>query len=378
MPQDAAVCRGTSWRAVSFHRRPASHVGHRIMTIKLIEIRFETSAAAISANGAQRMCRGMPQRASACRDALRRAAACRAVPRRNVTSPQKEALLEAINSAQEGIEKLRKELVAYNKTLRQMQDEAVARSLSRLQLAQVNAKKPKTREEAQKEILDAELDMFTKQQEGQDVTELQKKISELRRQMTIQFPPHPAMRRPHSSYRIVKRKLSIYKCTLFSRGGRFNTATRFTRGAPSPKVFVNQSVDHRPRALLISGFEADELDALTAHFAQFGEITHKETNLAVPELIVVYKARAHAEQAAHSGKHYNDRTLSITWVTNTKALSGVNAVAAPAPAPTTNHNGDANHDDDKMPETPTELNEDSLLRFDEEEDEDAEDRSWRR
>lgn len=29
---------------------------------------------------------------------------------------------------------------------------------------QVNAKKPKTREEAQKEILDAELDMFTKQQ----------------------------------------------------------------------------------------------------------------------------------------------------------------------------------------------------------------------
>lgn len=29
-------------------------------------------------------------------------------------------------------------------------------------------------------------------------------------------------------------------------------------------------------------------------------------------------------------------------------------------------------------QTPTELNEDSLLRFDEEEDEDAEDRSWRR
>ncbi|CAG9794563.1 unnamed protein product [Diatraea saccharalis] len=67
----------------------------------------------------------------------------------NVTGPQKVALMDAINSAQEGIEKLRKELFAYNGTLRQMQ---------------VNAKKPRTRQEAEKEILDAELDMFTKQQ----------------------------------------------------------------------------------------------------------------------------------------------------------------------------------------------------------------------
>lgn len=40
---------------------------------------------------------------------------------------------------------------------------------------------------------------------------------------------------------------------------------RYTRGA---KAFsVNQSVDHRPRALLVSGFEPDELDAVHAHFA---------------------------------------------------------------------------------------------------------------
>lgn len=46
-------------------------------------------------------------------------------------------------------------------------------------------------------------------------------------------------------------------------------------------------------------------------------------------------------------------------MTNSKALSGVTAVAAPAP--TANHNGDANHDDDKMAEvralcTPVENN----------------------
>lgn len=38
-----------------------------------------------------------------------------------VTEQQKTALMEAINAGQEGIEKLRKELVAYSGLLRQMQ-----------------------------------------------------------------------------------------------------------------------------------------------------------------------------------------------------------------------------------------------------------------
>ena len=39
----------------------------------------------------------------------------------NVSEQQKPILMEAVNAAQEGIEKLRKELVAYNAMLRQMQ-----------------------------------------------------------------------------------------------------------------------------------------------------------------------------------------------------------------------------------------------------------------
>ncbi|XP_075988729.1 zinc finger protein swm isoform X3 [Anticarsia gemmatalis] len=285
----------------------------------------------------------------------------------NVTEAQRTALLEAINSAQEGIEKLRKELVAYNGTLKQMQDESVARTMSRLQLAQ-QAKKPKTKEEAQKEILDAELDLFNKQQEGQDVTELTKRIAELRRQMAIQFPTH-IMRRPHASYRIVKRKL---------RGGRFNTPTRFTRGGLTTKIFnhsMNQSVDHRPRALLISGFEADELDALVAHFSQYGEVISKEVELSVPQLVLQYKSRVHAEHAAANGKHYNDRTLSITWVGNTSNNRTTPTTTEPRPAPS--RNGDATHDNKDEPAAA--LPEETLLRFDEEEEEEAdEERSWRR
>ncbi|KAJ0182988.1 hypothetical protein K1T71_000964 [Dendrolimus kikuchii] len=284
----------------------------------------------------------------------------------NVKDPQRAALIEAINSSQEGIEKLQKELVAYTGMI-----------------AQIKAKpqKPKTREEAQKEILDAELDMFTKQQEGQDVTDLAKKIKELRHQMAIHFPVHQTMRRTHS------------------RGGRFNTATRYTRGGLSSKMFsVNQSVDHRPRALLISGFEADELDALVVHFSQFGEVTHKQVDLAVPQLVLQYKARTHAEQAAIHGKHYSDRTLQITWVANNnnnnnntkQQVGGANANANASASTNVNpseessraapaQNGDANTvTEENKEETPHET-EDALLRFDEEEEEDTEeDRSWRR
>ncbi|PZC71611.1 hypothetical protein B5X24_HaOG212889 [Helicoverpa armigera] len=150
---------------------------------------------------------------------------------------------------------------------------------------------------------------------------------------------------------------------------------------------VNQSVDHRPKALLISGFEADELEALITHFS--------------------YKSRQHAEHAIANGKHYNDRTLSITWTANTNASA--NNAARPADARparngdqrddkdeitwTANTNASANNaarpadarparngeQRDDKDETPAELPEDTLLRFDEEEEDDAdEDRSWRR
>ncbi|XP_012549767.2 RNA-binding protein 26 isoform X1 [Bombyx mori] len=297
----------------------------------------------------------------------------------NMTPAQRTALLDAINSAQEGIEKLRKELVAYNGVIKQLQEESVARSMSRLQLAQQanSHKKPKTREEAQKEILDAELDMFTKQQEGQDVTDLAKKVAELRKQMSIQFPTHPTARRVHA------------------RGGRFNTPTRFTRGAMSgSRAFsVNQTVDHRPRALLISGFEADELDTLLQHFAQYGEVLSKHVDMSVPQLTLLYKVRAHAEQAAAHGRHCSDRTLSITWVTsvnktlhnnivhsnaNSESRDGPARNGGPAPPVRVDHN-DLNKDEFVHQQPAQEQPEESILRFDEEEEEEAEeDRSWRR
>ncbi|RVE46269.1 hypothetical protein evm_009093 [Chilo suppressalis] len=278
----------------------------------------------------------------------------------NVTGPQKAALMEAINSAQEGIEKLRKELFAYNGTLRQMQ---------------VNAKKPRTRQEAEKEILDAELDMFTKQQPI-NVPAAGEQAFPMDGIGRLGHDPPSGVNdcrcsQGQRAFRSTE-ELEIEDFRSIFRGGRYNTINRFSRGGAQKVFSVNQSVDHRPRALLISGFESDELDSLLQHFSQFGEVSSKELNLAVPELVLQYKLRSHAELAAANGKHYNDRTLSITWVANTKPV---------APAVETrpaHHNGESN-EENKEPEASQELSEDLLLRFDEEEEEDAEeDRSWRR
>lgn len=72
---------------------------------------------------------------------------------------QKDALMGAIKVMQQSIDSLRKDLASSNNG----QTTAPTKPLA------------KTREQAQKELLDAELDLITAQQEGQDSTELQKK-----------------------------------------------------------------------------------------------------------------------------------------------------------------------------------------------------------
>lgn len=70
--------------------------------------------------------------------------------------------MQTIKKSQEAIEAIRKDM------------------LSQQALQAKIAPQKKTKEEAQKEMLDAELDLITKQQEGADTTEIQKKIMELR------------------------------------------------------------------------------------------------------------------------------------------------------------------------------------------------------
>jgi RNA-binding protein 26 len=73
---------------------------------------------------------------------------------------QKDAIMVTIKAMQQSIDSLRKDLALSNN----------GQSANA-----TNKPLPKTREQAQREILDAELDLMTAQQEGQDSAELQKK-----------------------------------------------------------------------------------------------------------------------------------------------------------------------------------------------------------
>lgn len=73
--------------------------------------------------------------------------------------------MQTIKKSQEAIEAIRKDMVT--------QTTAPAKTPQR-----------KTKEETQKEMLDAELDLITKQQEGADTSEIKKKLQELRAKAT--------------------------------------------------------------------------------------------------------------------------------------------------------------------------------------------------
>lgn len=80
--------------------------------------------------------------------------------------PQRDLLKQTIKKSQEAIEAIRKDMVS--------QTSAPLKTTQR-----------KTKEETQKEMLDAELDLITKQQEGADTSEIKKKLQELRAKTTL-------------------------------------------------------------------------------------------------------------------------------------------------------------------------------------------------
>lgn len=122
-------------------------------------------------------------------------------------------------------------------------------------------------------------------------------------------------------------------------------------------------VDHRPRALEISGFtEADRVDLLP-HFAQYGEIEDCQMEDSSLSAIITYKSRAEAEQAAIYGVRFNNQELRLAW-------------HKPAASLNTTDPDEVEHEDEEFPEDS--LVDDSLLQDDDEEEDDNESRSWRR
>ncbi|KAG8225803.1 hypothetical protein J437_LFUL005610, partial [Ladona fulva] len=224
---------------------------------------------------------------------------------------EREAIMATVKSLQESIEAIRKDLAAGGPSIITNN----AQSHNR-----------KTKEEAQKEILDAELDLFTKQQVGGDTSELQRKVAELKMEahslgILSGASAHPTvgvgLRRGASGLMRLRGRGSLRSRVAVSRGGFRGRGrghhSHLVLGGQHHLHHAHTSVDHRPTKILVSGYEADDKQDVLAHFAQFGELVDYASDESTPSLVIKYRTRKEAEVALLQGRVFQDRLLSLTW-----------------------------------------------------------------
>ncbi|XP_056638480.1 zinc finger protein swm isoform X1 [Diorhabda sublineata] len=278
--------------------------------------------------------------------------------------PQRDVVKETIKKSQEAIEEIKKDLEAATLAIKN------------------TTPVKKTKEETQKELLDTELDLITKQQEGADTSEIQKKLLELKARV--------ANAKPLRGRGIGRRYAPIVSRHLLSKNNlkpkpvrsinRTPSTTSLTATAPAvTTAFQKHTVDHRPTRLLISGYETDEQDSVLSHFQQYGEIVDYEVDSSLPSITLNYKTRKDAEMALLKGKNFQDRTLSITWSSNKQLTRQKSSGSITRKVLLSETDEDQLIDSsllDGEEELGPEISEEALLQDDD--DEDEEDRSWRR
>ncbi|KAM9312632.1 RNA-binding protein 27-like [Gastrophryne carolinensis] len=222
------------------------------------------------------------------------------------------------------------------KTLKVL-DEKISQVKDELK-TQAAPSKIKSKTEAQKELLDAEMDFHKRLSSGEDATELRKKLNQLQVE-AARLGILPAGR--------AKPVPALIRGRGRGRGGG--------RGSLNHMV-----VDHRPKTISVSGFFENEREELLQHFAKFGEVDDLKEEEFPPTLILTFKSRQEAENAANQGSKFKGRKLIVCWH------------KPKIPSAST----EAEEEEPKEEEAETS---DPFLHEDDDEDEDEdESRSWRR
>ncbi|XP_033864079.2 RNA-binding protein 26-like isoform X2 [Acipenser ruthenus] len=204
----------------------------------------------------------------------------------------------------------------------------------------------KTRAQMQKELLDSELDLYKKMQAGEDVAQLRRKYTELQLE---------AAKRGILSSGRGRGGHARGRGALRSRGRGMRGRGR---GAPLYAV-----VDHRPRALEISGFTEPDREDLLPYFAQFGEIEDWQIDDLSLNAVITYRTRAEAEAAAVHGARFKGQDLKLAWHKPVTTLTNADPEEA---------------EPDEEEFQSESLLDDALLQDDDEEEDDNESRAWRR
>jgi len=221
----------------------------------------------------------------------------------NVKGEQKQILMATIIQLKTNIENIQADLAS-----------TVKRPIiSQSNVKVVNSLPPKTptkedklleaKQEALKNLLLTDLDLFIKQQQGhsdeKEILDLKKNIIILRNKLKgLGITPTPGVAK--TAYQM-KEKLAIANKLLEAKNKVRETKT------------TSISVDHRPTQLLVSGYEVDDEEQVITHFLQFGNIIEYISDTIIPALVIKYEVRKDAESAQIKGKLFQDRRLSVTW-----------------------------------------------------------------
>ena len=168
----------------------------------------------------------------------------------------------------------------------------------------------------QKELLDAELELFNAQQDGnEEAEEIQKKVNRLKVE-AAQKGLLPTSRPPRGGRGGMRGMRGYHhRGSPFSprgRGGRSGFRGRGSRGG-SYSFSAQTSIDRRPTTILVSEVDFDLKDAILAHLTKFGEISESIEDEETKSLLVQFKTRREAEAVMLKAKTMGDSELSLSW-----------------------------------------------------------------
>jgi len=180
----------------------------------------------------------------------------------------------------------------------------------------ISSVKSKSRQEIQKELLDAEMELFNGQQDGTDTTaEIQQKVNFLRLEAAKNgLLPTSRPARGRGSFRSRGGGFRGSAASPYApRGASGWRGARGGRGRGFTLSPGSSTLDRRPSRILVSGYELDDKEELVQHFQKFGEIVDMIEDEATPSVIFKYKTRWCAEMAMANGKSYGERVLQLSW-----------------------------------------------------------------
>ncbi|XP_068133640.1 RNA-binding protein 27 isoform X2 [Hyperolius riggenbachi] len=176
------------------------------------------------------------------------------------------------------------------KTLKVL-DEKISQLKDELKILSAPSK-VKSKTEAQKELLDAEMDFHKRLSSGEDTTELRKKLNQLQ---------------------VEAARLGILPA---GRGKSMPTQARGRgrgRGGRGRGSLNHMVVDHRTKTISVAGFFEKEKEELLQHFAKFGEVDDQREEEYPPSIILTFRTRQDAENAANQGSKFKGRKLVVCW-----------------------------------------------------------------